>query len=110
MELRTIHDWVVARRLSGIPGVVEVSGWGGLLKQYEVAVDPERLNSMDLSMAELFTALEANNENTGGSYIEKKYNTYFIRSEGRVRSLDDIKNIVVAQRDGIRCLLEILPR
>jgi cobalt-zinc-cadmium resistance protein CzcA len=105
MELRTIHDWVVARRLSGIPGVVEVSGWGGLLKQYEVAVDPERLNSMDLSMTELFTALEANNENTGGSYIEKKYNTYFIRSEGRVRSLDDIKNIVVAQRDGIPVLI-----
>ena len=105
MELRSIHDWTVARRLSGIPGVIEVSGWGGLLKQYEVAVDPERLNSMKLSMAELFEALEANNENTGGSYIEKKYNTYFIRGEGRVTSLEDIRNIVVAQRDGIPILI-----
>lgn len=105
MELRTINDWIVQRQLAGIPGVIEVNGWGGHLKQYEVAVDPERLNGLDLTLAEVFSALESNNENTGGSYIEKDHRTYFIRGEGLVQSLEDIESIVVRNDDGVPLLI-----
>lgn len=105
MDLRTINDWIVKRQLAGTPGVIEVSGWGGHLKQYEVAINPELLNSMNISIADVFHALETNNENTGGSYIEKRYNTYFIRGEGLVKSLSDIEKIVVKTIDGIPILI-----
>lgn len=70
-DLRTIQDWIVRKQLSGTPGVAEVSGWGGYVKQYEVAVDADRLNAVGLTVTEVYDALEAGNENTGGSYIEK---------------------------------------
>jgi len=105
MDLRTINDWIVIRQLAGTPGIIEVSGWGGHLKQYEVAVNPERLNGMNVSIADVFDALAANNENTGGSYIEKRYNTYFIRGEGLVKTRDDIENIVVRTVAGIPVLV-----
>lgn len=105
MELRTINDWIVKRQLAGTPGVIEVSGLGGHLKQYEVAVNPDKLNSMHVTIAEVFEALEANNENTGGSYIEKRFNTYFIRGEGLVKSLDDIEKIVVKNEGGVPVLI-----
>lgn len=105
MDLRTINDWIVKRQLAGTPGVIEVSGWGGHLKQYEVAINPERLKSMNTTIAEVFDALKANNENTGGSYIEKKYNTYFIRGEGLVKSLTDIEKIAVKSVNGIPVLI-----
>lgn len=95
MDLRTMQDWIVARQLYGIPGVAEINSFGGLLKQYEVAVDPNRLKAMGISIADIFTALEKNNENTGGAYIDKKPNAYYIRGVGRVGSLEDIGNIVV---------------
>ncbi len=95
MDLRTINDWIVRRQLAGTPGVIEVNGWGGYLKQYEIAVNPEKLRSMNITIADVFEAIENNNENTGGSYIEKRYNTYFIRSEGLVKSFADIEKIVV---------------
>ncbi|WP_077923845.1 CusA/CzcA family heavy metal efflux RND transporter [Spirosoma sp. 209] len=95
MELRSIQDWVVRRQLLGTPGVADVSSFGGLLKQYEIAVDPDRLRSYGLSIGDLFTALEKNNQNTGGAYIDKKPNAYFIRSEGLVGSLADMGRIVV---------------
>lgn len=94
-DLRAMQDWIVARQLYGTPGVAEVNSFGGLLKQYEVAVDPYRLKAMNVSIAEIFTALEKNNQNTGGAYIDKKPNAYFIRGIGLVTSLDDIGNIVV---------------
>jgi cobalt-zinc-cadmium resistance protein CzcA len=99
-DLRTIQDWIVKRQLSGIPGVVEVNTWGGYLKQYEVAVDPNRLRSMDISIAEIFTALENNNSVAGGGYIEKGNESYFIRGEGLASSIADVENIVVTTRDG----------
>ena len=105
MDLRTINDWIVIRQLAGTPGVIEVSGWGGHLKQYEVAINPQQLNSMNISIAEVFEALEKNNENTGGSYIENRYNTYFIRGEGLVKSLSDIEKIVVKTENGIPILV-----
>lgn len=101
MELRTIQDWIVKRQLSGIPGIVEINSFGGYLKQYEVAVDPDALYSLNITIGDVFEALSRNNENTGGSYIEKVNRAYYIRSEGMISSLDDIRRIVVANRGGI---------
>lgn len=100
-DLRSIQDWVVKRQLSGIPGVVEVNTWGGFLKQYEVAINPGRLRGMNLSLDQVFRALENNNSVAGGGYIEKNNETYFIRGEGLVSSLEDIRNIVVETRNGL---------
>lgn len=105
MDLRTIQDWQVRRQLSGIPGVVEVNTWGGYLKQYEVAVDPERLQAAGITIGELFTALENNNQVAGGGYIEKSHQSYFIRGEGLATSLDDVENIVVTTRGGLPVLV-----
>lgn len=97
-DLRTIQDWVVKRQLSGIPGVVEVNTWGGFLKQYEVAINTEKLNAMNITAREVFTALQMNNSVAGGGYIEKVNQAFFIRGEGLISSLDDIKNIVVKNK------------
>ncbi|MDZ7691782.1 MAG: CusA/CzcA family heavy metal efflux RND transporter [Balneolaceae bacterium] len=101
MELRSIQDWIVRRQLSGIPGVVEVNSWGGFLKEYEIAVNPEKLRSMDITLSEIYEALESNNENTGGSYIEKGSETFFIRGQGQVHTLEDIESIVVKTEQNI---------
>ncbi|MFT3702460.1 MAG: CusA/CzcA family heavy metal efflux RND transporter [Agriterribacter sp.] len=95
MELRTIQDWIVRRQLLGVKGVAEVSSFGGLLKQYEIAVEPTKLLGNNITISDVFAALEKNNANTGGAYIEKGPTVLFIRSEGLVGSTDDIKNIVV---------------
>jgi len=100
MDLRTIQDWIVKRQLSGIPGVVEVNSWGGYLKQYEVAIYTEKLNAMNITVHEIMTALENNNNVGGGGYIEKVNQAYFIRGEGLVSSLEDIEDIVVKNIDG----------
>ncbi len=94
-ELRTFQDWIVARQLYGTPGVIEVNSFGGELKQYEVALNPNRLKAMNVSVADVFTALEQNNQNTGGAYIDKKPNAYFIRSLGLIKTLEDVENIIV---------------
>jgi len=96
-QLRTIQDWVIRRQLLGTPGVADVSSFGGYLKQYEIAIRPERLNAMQVSISQIFEALESNNQNTGGAYIEKNDKALFIRSEGLVGSIEDIKNILVKQ-------------
>jgi len=94
-ELRTIQDWIVRRQLLGTEGVADVSSFGGHVKQYEIALDPEKLRSMNISFSELFLALERNNQNTGGAYIDKKPYAYFIRSEGLVENLENIEKIVI---------------
>jgi len=94
-DLRTMQDWIVRRQLLGVKGVADVSTFGGLLKQYEVAVDPDKLKSMNVSIADIFTALEKNNQNTGGAYIDKNPEAYFIKSEGLIKNMDDIGRIVV---------------
>ncbi|MHA7829787.1 MAG: CusA/CzcA family heavy metal efflux RND transporter [Flagellimonas sp.] len=109
-ELRTIQDWIVKRQLSGIPGVVEVNTWGGHLKQYEVAIQTQKLNAFNITAKEVFTALEKNNSVTGGGYIEKVNQAYFIRGEGLVSSLSDIENIVVTNRDGIPIYIKDLAK
>ncbi len=96
-ELRTIQDWTVRRQLSMIPGVVEVNSMGGSIKQYEIAFSPDRLLAAGVSISQLFDALKRNNVNTGGAYIEKDHQSHFIRGEGIVKSVDDIRKIVVKQ-------------
>jgi cobalt-zinc-cadmium resistance protein CzcA len=100
-DLRTIQDWVVKRQLSGIKGVVEINTWGGYLKQYEIALIPARLKAMNITTNEVFTALEKNNSIAGGGYIEKVNQSYFIRGEGKVKSIDDIENCVVKNNNGM---------
>lgn len=99
-DLREIQDWIVRRRLAGTQGVAEVSGWGGFVREYEVKVDPRRLAAAGITMADLADALESNNENNGGSYIEKNSSQYFIRGLGRVESAADIENITVGNAGG----------
>lgn len=99
MQLRTIQDWIVRRQLLGTPGVADVASFGGFLKQYEIAIDPNKLRSYNLSMSQIFTALEKNNQNTGGAYIDKNPNNYFIRSEGLITSPEDIGMIVVTNTE-----------
>ncbi|MBA2610744.1 MAG: CusA/CzcA family heavy metal efflux RND transporter [Bacteroidetes bacterium] len=95
MDLRTIQDWIVRRQLLGTEGVADVSSFGGYLKQYEISLNPDKLRSMNISINDVFTALQKNNQNTGGAYIDKKPSAYFIRSEGLVGSKEDIEKIVV---------------
>ena len=97
-DLRTYQDWLIKRQLLGIKGVVEVSSFGGNLKQYEVAVNPERLRAMNVSVNDVFKAVSINNSNSGGSYLEKGTDAYFIRSEGMLTSLEEIENTVVSSR------------
>ncbi|HEX2921537.1 MAG TPA: CusA/CzcA family heavy metal efflux RND transporter [Bacteroidales bacterium] len=99
MELRTLQDWVIRREMLGTPGVADINSYGGFVKQYEVAVNPERLRAMNITLTDVFNSLESNNENTGSAYIDKKPTAYFIRGIGLVRSLNDIENIVVKRTD-----------
>ncbi|MEO2073423.1 MAG: CusA/CzcA family heavy metal efflux RND transporter [Zunongwangia sp.] len=104
-ELRTIQDWIIKRQLLGTPGVAEVSGFGGFVKQYEIAIDPNKLQSMDITIQDIFAALEKNNQNTGGAYIDKGPNAYFIRSEGLVNNLQELEKIVVKENNGTPILI-----
>ncbi len=97
MELRTIQDWIVKRQLAGINGIVEVSSFGGFLRQFQVTVDPSRLRSFGLTIPDVLEALEQNNQNTGGSYLERGPDAVYIRAEGIVRNVEDIGSIVVRQ-------------
>ncbi|MES2112657.1 MAG: CusA/CzcA family heavy metal efflux RND transporter [Bacteroidota bacterium] len=104
-DLRTIQDWLVRPRLAGTVGVAEVSGWGGYVKEYEVALDNDKLNSFGVTIPDVYAALEKNNENTGGSYIEQQSNAYFIRGLGQVKNLDDIGKIVIKNSGGTPILV-----
>ena len=95
MELRTIQDWIIRRQLLGTDGVADVSSFGGKLKQYEISVNYDRLKAYNLTISDVFSALEKNNQNTGGAYIEKGPTVLFIRTEGLIKTEDDIANIVI---------------
>ncbi|MDO6739123.1 CusA/CzcA family heavy metal efflux RND transporter [Wenyingzhuangia sp. 2_MG-2023] len=105
-DLRTIQDWIVKRQLLGIEGVAEINSMGGFLKQYEVAINPTLLKAVGVSITDVFSALEKSNENTGGAYIEKNANAYYIRSEGLAKSLNDIGNIVVKKMGNTPILIK----
>lgn len=94
-DLRTIQDWIVRRQLLGTKGVADVSTFGGELKQYEVSVIPSNLKALNVTIGDVFTALQRNNQNTGGAYIEKGPSVLYIRSVGLAGSIEDIGNIVV---------------
>ncbi len=98
-ELRTIQDWIVRRQLLQVKGVAEVSSFGGKLKQYEIAVNPNRLNAYGITINDVFDALNANNQNTGGAYIEKGPTVLYIRSEGLVGNIEDIQNISITNKN-----------
>lgn len=100
-DLRTIQDWFVKRQLSGIPGVVEVNTWGGYLKQYEVAVDPQKLAQYGVSIIDVLNALEQNNGVAGGAYIERDNQSFFVRGEGLLKSLADIEQIPISTINGV---------
>lgn len=105
-ELRTIQDWIVKRQLIGVKGVADVSSFGGRVKQYEIAINPSTLKANDITINDVFSALEKNNENTGGAYIEKASTVLYIRAEGLIGNIDDIKNIVVKSlENGIPLLI-----
>lgn len=108
MELRTIQDWIVKRQMALVPGVVEVNAAGGFVKQYEVAINPDRLKSFGVTMSEVFEAIKNNNANTGGAYIEKNHQANFIRGEGLARSLEDLENTVVTTQNGTPVLVRDL--
>jgi heavy metal efflux system protein len=106
MELRTIQDWIIRREMLGTPGVADINSYGGFVKQYEIAVNPERLRAMSLTLNDIFTALENNNENTGSAYIDKNPTAYFIRGIGLVKSIEDIEKIVIkSTNSGIPILI-----
>jgi cobalt-zinc-cadmium resistance protein CzcA len=100
MALRSMQEWIVKRQMAMLPGVVEVNSFGGRNKQYEVAINPDKLRSMGLTISDVFKALEDNNQNTGGAYIEKNFQANFIRGEGLMRSPADIENTMVANKEG----------
>ncbi|WP_417290955.1 CusA/CzcA family heavy metal efflux RND transporter [Corallibacter sp.] len=100
-KLRTIQDWIVRRQMAMVPGVVEVNAFGGSIKQFEIAIKPNRLQAMNVTIAEVFKAIENNNENTGGAYIEKNHQANFIRGDGLAKTTDDINNIVIKNINNI---------
>ena len=100
-DLRTYQDWIIKRQMAMVPGVVEVNAFGGNVKQYEVAIDPDHLKAMGVSITEVFAAIEKNNQNTGGAYIEKDHHANYIRGEGLVKSLGDIESILVKNVNGL---------
>lgn len=92
-DLRSVQDWIIRRQLLGVKGVAEVSSFGGKLKQYEVAINPNKLQSYGITINDVFKALENNNQNTGGAYIEKHEGVLYIRTEGLIGTIEDIENI-----------------
>ncbi len=99
-ELRTAHDWLVAPRLRAIPGVNEVNSFGGLVRQVEVAVDPDRLLKYDLDLRDVVDAVAAGNDNAGGGFLVKEWEQQNIRSLGLLTSLQDLRDIVLRAEDG----------
>ncbi|MBO3272060.1 CusA/CzcA family heavy metal efflux RND transporter [Hymenobacter defluvii] len=105
-ELRTIQDWIVRRQLLGTPGVADVTSFGGLLKQYEIRLDPARLRSLNVTIDQVYRAVAANNQNAGGAYLDQKPTAYFIRTEGLAENAADLGNIVVrSTQDGVPVLV-----
>lgn len=98
-ELRTIEDWIIRRQLLGVQGVADVSSFGGKLKQYEIALDLIKLKSLSISVNDVFNAIAANNQNTGGAYIEKNSSVIYIRTDGLMKNISDIENTVLLHNE-----------
>ena len=104
-KLRTIQDWLVKRRLNGIEGIIDISSFGGFVKQYEVAVDPMILQSYGLTLEDVNKALETNNQNSGSGYLAQEHNLFYIRTEGLMKNFQDIENVVIANIKGVPVLI-----
>ena len=105
-ELRTIQDWIVRRELLRVEGIADVSSFGGKLKQYEIAIDINKLNAFGISVDDVFNAVEQNNQNTGGAYIEKNNSVLYIRTEGLLSSIEDLNQIAIkTTNDGVPLLV-----
>src|SRR5215471_7509736 len=100
VELKSLEDWVVERQFRTVPGIVDVVGFGGPTKQYQVLIEPAKLRSYGITLKQVFDALSNGNQNAGGSYIEHGPELYIVRGLGFVRSLEDIRNIAVDTRGG----------
>jgi cobalt-zinc-cadmium resistance protein CzcA len=108
-ELRSIQDWLVRKQLLGVKGVADVSSFGGKLKQYQIEVKPEYVQAGGFTVFDIFDAVEKNNSNTGSAYLEKNSSTYFIRTEGLLKTPADIENtLVVSKKTGAKILLKNL--
>ena len=99
-DLREIQDWVIKPQLRNVPGVTEINSIGGFERQYQVSPSLERLASYGLSLADVVTALEKNNTNVGAGYIERRGEQYLVRAPGQVKSVDDIRNVIVGSAAG----------
>jgi cobalt-zinc-cadmium resistance protein CzcA len=99
-EVRALEDWVVEKKMRSVPGVVDVNPFGGLTKQYQVLIDPSKLKSYGLNLAQVFTALANGNANAGGSYVEHGTELYVVRGLGLINNISDIEKIAVATVNG----------
>lgn len=106
MELRTMQDWLIAPQLRTIPGVNEVNSFGGFVKQYQVLVDPDRLQKYRLTLQDILAGLEKNNANAGGNFITKGWEQAYVRSVGMIQNMDDIGDIVLHAKDGTPVLVK----
>lgn len=100
-DLREIQDWIIKPQLRNVPGVTEINSIGGFAKEYQVAPSPEKLASYGLTLHEVVTALDRNNSNVGAGYIEKRGEQYLIRAPGQVRSIEDIRNVILGNVQGV---------
>lgn len=105
-EIRTIQDWVVRRKLLGLPGVADVSGYGGFTKEYQAKIKPERMKALGVTVDDLYDALSRGNSNTGGAYIEKDNKAYTIRGIGLVKNLEDVGNTVIKTVNNVPVLVK----
>ncbi len=106
MERAALADWGIRPQLLTVPGLAEVTRWGGETRQYLVEVDPKRLESYGLSLRDVMEALETNNQNAGGAYIVRGAQQAMVRGVGQITSLDDIRKIVITAQDGVPVMLE----
>jgi len=100
-ERRTIQDWIVRPLLRSVPGVAEINSFGGFVKQYQALVDPDRLNHYGIKLHEVYTALAKNNTNTGAGVLPQFDEQFLIRGVGLIKNLDDIRSIVLKERNGV---------
>lgn len=106
IKLRTIQDWIVKRQLNGTEGIIETSSFGGYLKQYEIAINPILLKNYGLNINDVINALKRNNQNSGGSYIEKDNYSFYIRMEGRMQNMLEIENTFIHLHNNVPILIK----
>lgn len=107
-DLKTLQDWKIRRAFKRVPGVVDVTTFGGTTKEYHVDVDPEKLLSYGVNLSQVMTALSNSNANVGGNYLSIGAQSYNIRGLGLINNLDDIENVMVAEKNGTPIFIKTL--